>query len=139
MGVHLGHCHCGALGFEFRSALEPAAWPLRTCACSFCRKHGAVYTSDPSGSVRFTHREPGLISRYRFGLKTADFIFCGRCGIFLGAVMETDGRTFAVTNVNTLDPRPDGLPAAPAMSYEDETSEARSSRRASRWTPVLRS
>jgi hypothetical protein len=131
-----GGCHCGALGFEFRTALEPASWPVRACQCSFCLKHGGVYTSDPSGSVRFTHRELQLLSRYRFGHKTADFIFCGRCGGYLGAVTEEDGQTLMVVNLRALDPQPEGLPAALPMSYEGESGDARNSRRASRWTPV---
>jgi len=132
-----GACHCCALGFEFVTALPPASWPVRACQCSFCLKHSGVYTSDPSGSVRFTHREPQLLSRYRFGHKTADFIFCGRCGGYLGAVTEEDGQTLMVINLHALDPQPEGLPAAQPMSYEGETGGDRGTRRSARWTPVL--
>lgn len=131
-----GSCHCGALAFEFLTALEPAAWPVRACQCSFCLKHAGVYTSDPAGSVHFAHREPGLVSRYRFGHKTADFIFCGRCGGYLGAVTEEDGQQLAVLNIRALVPAPEGLPAAQPMSYEGEGTGDRNTRRASRWTPV---
>ena len=136
MRSYHGSCHCGALGFEFHTALEPAAWSLRACQCSYCRAQGGVYTSDPAGEVHFTHQEPELLSRYRFGHKTADFIFCGRCGGYLGAVTDLGGETLAVININALDPRPNGLPAAQAMSYDGESSGARDSRRAVRWTPV---
>ncbi len=136
MRVHHGNCHCGALGFEYRTAIEPAAWSVRACQCSYCRAHGGVYTSDPAGTLRFTHREPEQLSRYRFGHQTADFIFCGRCGGYLGAVTDLDGRTLAVININAMDPRPNGLPAAQPMSYDGESSDARGSRRAVRWTPV---
>jgi hypothetical protein len=132
-----GSCHCGALGFEYRTALEPANWSVRACQCSFCRAHGAVSTSDPDGSVQFTHRDPQQLSRYRFGHKTADFILCGRCGAYLGAVTEVDGRALAVINVNTLEPRPNGLPDAQPMSYDGESGASRGSRRAVRWSPVL--
>ncbi len=91
-----------------------------------CRAHGGVSTSDPAGSVLFTHREPQLQSGYRFGHKTADFIFCGRCGGYLGAVTEENG----------MDPQPEGLPAAQPMSYDGESGGARDARRAGRWTPV---
>ena len=131
-----GSCHCGALGFEFRTALEPASWPVRACQCSYCRAHAGVYTSDPAGSVQFTHQEPQLLSRYRFGHKTADFIFCGRCGGYLGAVADVDGETVFVINIHALDPRPNGLPAAQPSSYDGESSDSRDSRRAARWTPV---
>ena len=131
-----GGCHCGALGFEFRTALQPSAWSIRACQCTFCLKHGGVYTSDPSGSVRFAHREPAQLSRYRFGHKTADFVFCGRCGGYLGAVTEEGGQELAVLNIHALDPQPEGLPAAQPMSYEGETIGDRGSRRGKRWTPV---
>ena len=131
-----GGCHCGALGFEFRTTLAPAAWPVRACQCSYCRAHAAVYTADPAGSVLFTHLEPQLLSRYRFGHKTADFVFCSRCGGYLGAVTEEGGQTLMVVNLRALDPQPEGLPAAQPMSYEGESGDARNSRRAARWTPV---
>jgi len=131
-----GGCHCGALGFEYHTALEPAAWSVRACQCSYCRAHDGVYTSDPAGSVQFEHHEPQLLSRYRFGHKTADFIFCSRCGSYLGAMTTVDGRMLAVINIHALDPRPSGLPAVQAMSYDGESSGARDSRRAVRWTPV---
>lgn len=131
-----GSCHCGALEFEFHTALAPANWSVRACQCSFCRAHGALYTSDPAGSIKFTHRDAAQVSRYRFGHKTADFVFCGRCGGYLGAVTELDGWQLMVINIQVLDPRPGGLAAAQSMSYEGESGDARNSRHATRWTPV---
>ena len=131
-----GHCHCGAIGFEYRTAKSVEEWPVRACQCSFCLKQGGIYTSDPAGSLRFAHQDPSAVSRYRFGQKTADFIFCSRCGGYLGAVMEEGGRTLMVVNLRAFDPQPDGLPAAQPMSYEGETAGERNTRRSSRWTPV---
>jgi hypothetical protein len=132
-----GQCHCGAVGFEYRTAHAPAAWPVRACQCSFCLKHHGVYTSDPDGSVRFAHREPELLTRYRFGHKTADFIFCARCGSYLGAVTEEDGQALMVINLHAFDPPVEGLPSAQPMSYEGETTGDRNTRRSARWTPVV--
>ena len=136
MKTYHGGCHCGALGYEFQTALPPSSWSVRACQCNFCRSHGGVYTSDPAGEVRVMHQEPQRASRYRFGHKTADFIFCGRCGGYLGAVTKIGGRTLMVINIHSLDPRPIGMPEAQPMSYEGESSNARDSRRAVRWTPV---
>ncbi|MGQ0385084.1 MAG: GFA family protein [Gammaproteobacteria bacterium] len=138
MSMYRASCHCGAVGYEFRTELLPAAWSIRACQCSFCLKHAGVYTSDPRGSVRFMHEDPRLLSRYRFGHKTADFVFCGRCGGYLGAITEEDGRTIAVLNIHAMDPMPEGLAQAQPMSYEGETSGDRNSRRSQRWTPVIR-
>ena len=137
MSAWRGGCHCGALGFEYRTERLPAEWSVRACQCSFCRRHGAAYTSDPAGSVRFEHEDTSVLSRYRFGQHTADFIFCGRCGGYLGAVTEEGGQVLMVVNLRALNPRPEGLPAAEAMSYDGESKDERNSRRASRWTPIL--
>jgi hypothetical protein len=134
--VWRGRCHCGAVGFEYRTENEPGDWPVRNCQCSFCQKHGACYTSDPAGSVRFTHEDAGALSRYRFGHQTADFVFCGRCGGYLGAVMEEDGRVLMVVNLRALDPQPENLPAAQPMTYDGESTDDRNARRGARWTPV---
>jgi len=132
-----GRCHCGAIGFEYRTEMSVGEWPVRACQCSFCLKHGGVYTSDPAGSLRFTHRDPSAASRYRFGQKTADFLFCGRCGGYLGAVTEEDGKPLMVINLRALDPQPDALSAPQPMSYEGESTGDRNTRRAARWTPVI--
>lgn len=136
MTAYRGSCHCGALGFEFRTGIPPASWSVRACQCSFCLKHGGVYTSDPAGSVRFVHGDPAQVSRYRFGHKTADFLFCRRCGGYLGAYTEEDGQALFVLNIHALDPAPEGLPAAQPMSYEGESAGERGTRRSRRWTPV---
>lgn len=137
MSAYRGSCHCGAVGYEFRTELSPSAWSVRACQCSFCLKHAGVYTSDPQGSVRFVVQDPALLARYRFGQKTADFVFCGRCGGYLGAVTEEDGRQLAVLNIHALDPLPADLPPEQPMSYEGETTGNRNSRRSKRWTPVV--
>lgn len=136
MSAWRGRCHCGAVGFEYRTEKPVSEWPVRACQCSFCRRHGAIYTSDPAGSVRFVHEDGTKLSRYRFGQKTADFVFCGRCGGFLGAITEEGGQAMMVLCLNAFDPRPEGLPAAQPMSYEGESRGERDSRRASRWTPI---
>ena len=137
MSVHRGRCHCGAVGFEYRTEKPVSEWPVRACQCSFCQKHGAAYTSDPAGSVRFTHENASALSRYRFGHETADFVFCARCGGYLGAVMEEGGQALMVLNLRAFDPQPEGLPGPQPMSYEGETTGDRNTRRTSRWTPVL--
>ena len=136
MTTYRGQCHCGAVGYEYRTAVPTAQWPVRACQCSFCLKHGAVYTSDPAGSMRFTHENPASLTRYRFGHQTADFLFCGRCGGYLGAMTEEEGRKLAVLCIRAFDPQPADLPAPQPMSYEGESEGDRNTRRSARWTPV---
>lgn len=130
-----GECHCGAIGYEYRTEMVPERWPIRACQCAFCRRHGARTTSDRAGRVDFNVREAAYLRRYRFGLRTADFLLCGRCGTYLGATIVTAAGSFALINVNLLKPYLEGLGNAVPMSYDSETAEERTRRRSQRWTP----
>jgi len=131
-----GGCHCGALGLTFRTALPVSAWSVRACQCGFCRAHGARTTSDPAGRLAFHAAEPALLRRYRFGLGTADFLLCERCGVYLGAQIETAAGAFGTLNVRALTPLPAGLPQAAPADYGAESADERARRRAQRWTPL---
>lgn len=132
--LYPGACHCEAIGFAYETATVPEAWTMRACACRFCRSHGAATTSDPGGLLAFSCRDPAQLVRYQFGLRTADFWLCRRCGVYLGAV-TSDGR-FGIINTNALIDRPPQLPAASSRSYDGETAEGRLQRRHERWTPM---
>jgi hypothetical protein len=132
--IHRGGCHCGALRYALESALPVTALPLRACQCAFCRHHGALSTSDPQGTVRFTLSAPP--TRYRFGLKTADFLLCATCGVYVGATIVEGARAWAVINANTLDEVAALTQPVTPMTYEGEDVAARAARRRQRWTPV---
>lgn len=134
--IHAGGCHCGNLHFALRTRFALAQLPLRACQCSFCRRHGALSTSDPQGTVRFEVREPAQLVRYRFGLKTADFLICARCGTYVGAMIGDAGRRSAIVNANALDEVAQLTQPATPMSYDGETEAQRTARRRERWTPV---
>jgi hypothetical protein len=134
---HEGACHCGALEFTYETRLAPRRWPLRACQCGFCRGHGALVTSDPQGTVHFRYLHPDRLRRYRFGMRTADFLICRECGTYLGAVMMTGNGAAAVINVNALKERPRGLPVAKTVKYATESLEDRRARRRKTWTPVF--
>lgn len=136
MATYSGSCHCGAIGYAFRTAVAPADWSIRACQCAFCRAHAALSCSDPHGELAFVEREPGLLERYRFGLRTADFLLCRRCGVYIGATIEADGDRFGIFNTRALGDPPTDLPAAQPMVYDGEDTAARRARRAARWTPV---
>jgi hypothetical protein len=131
-----GSCHCGAVGFSFQTALPAATWSVRACQCRFCHAHGALTTSDPCGRLRFHVRHSESLQHYRFGLKTADFLLCKRCGVYLGAQIATAHGAFGIINTLTLMPLAEGLPAAALADYGSESSDERIERREKRWTPV---
>lgn len=131
-----GRCHCGALGFSYATNVPANRWSVRACQCSFCRAHAARCTSDSKGSVRFRIAKPEALVRYRFALRTAEFLVCGICGVYLGAVLSSERGTFATVNLNALTRTVPDLPSAKPVSYESESRAKRVARRESRWTPV---
>jgi hypothetical protein len=136
--IYQGSCHCGNLRLEFESGLAPAELPLRACQCTFCRRHGALSTSDPAGSLRLRAAEADLVQRYRFGLGITDFLICRRCGVYLAAMMELEGRPYAVLNAAALERRAELTGSVQPMEYGGEDEAARLTRRKTRWTPVTR-
>lgn len=74
--------------------------------------------------------------RYRFGLKTADFLLCRRCGVYIGALIETAKGRFGIINTLALsDPAPDTAAPRP-VDYDAEQTANRVLRREERWAPV---
>ena len=47
-----GRCHCGNISFKLTWEPEPQEIPARACDCSFCTKHGGVWTSCNTGSLK---------------------------------------------------------------------------------------
>lgn len=97
-----GGCHCGAVAVSFTSTLDPAATSPRACDCSFCRRHGAAWVSDPAGELAIAARD-GRLARYRQGSNTADFLLCARCGVLVAVVLEDGGVRFGAVNAGCLD------------------------------------
>lgn len=129
--LHTGRCRCGAVEVAFETDAPIERWSTRACSCSFCRQHDSVAVTDPRGRLTIRGGE-GALSRHRFGLKTADFVLCSRCGVFVAAVMDD---AYATLNALVLDDAA-RLPAPTSVSYDGETSDDRIARRRARWTPA---
>ena len=130
-----GGCHCGALRVTFETARAPAEIQRRACQCSFCRSHGALTMSDPDGAMRIDAKADALV-RYQFGLKTADFLLCSRCGIYLGAMYIDGDEAWAIVNSNAMHERDAFSGAVEKISYDGETPGSRGTRRKAKWTPL---
>jgi hypothetical protein len=133
---HQGGCHCGNLQLRVRLTRPPADLLIRSCACSFCRSHGTRTVSDPQGQADLWASDWDLVQAYRFGSRTADYLLCRRCGVYVGAVCETPSGRRAVINTRCLGDR-EAFTQEPARpDYDGEATEARLARRASNWMPV---
>lgn len=130
-----GSCHCGAVQVDLDLSQPPAELKLRSCQCGFCRPRGARTISDPGGLAVIRAPGPKALVRYRFGLRTADYLLCADCGTYVGAI-QSDPQPIAVINVGGL-----GVPefddrAGEPVEYGGETVDARRARRRSYWMPV---
>jgi hypothetical protein len=128
-----GSCHCGNISFVLDWLPEPQEIPARACGCSFCVKHGGVWTSCPTGSLRVVVKSPALVSEYVFGTKTARFHVCSACGVVPVVTSRVEGHLYAVVSVNAfIDVNPALLRRMPT-SFDGETEAARLARRQRNW------
>jgi len=86
--------------------------------------------------MNFAVLDGGAVIRYRFATKSAEFLICARCGIYVGAQMKEGDRFYAIANLRTSEGNDEFARRAAPMDYSGENSSARRTRRASRWTPV---
>ena len=131
-----GGCHCGNLRYTFEATAGLDVLGLRADMCSFCRSHGAHTTSDPKGAIRITVRDGSKLSRYRFALKTADFLVCRDCGVYIGALLADGGKMWFTVNANSFDDKPPLDFSVAPHDYDGEDVPARIARRKQKWTPV---
>jgi hypothetical protein len=132
MLIH-GSCHCGNISFSLDWKPEPSEIPARACTCGFCTKHGGVWTSCPTGSLRIAVKDRSLTSAYQFGTETAEFLICTRCGVVPVATSLIDGRLFAVVSVNAFDDVNPALLRRASLSVDGESEGDRLARRTRNW------
>lgn len=103
LSVFTGGCHCGAVNYRYILPVAVDEIPVRACACSFCTKHTARYTSHPQGQLLIELTAEGTLTGYRFGTETGEAQFCKQCGVYLFMLCEVDTRLCAALNVNSFD------------------------------------
>ncbi len=129
---YIGNCHCGNIKFVFTSAKNETEFTPRTCSCSFCRRHGASYISDPEGRLELQIGNHDDVSFYQFGHKTCEFIICGKCGVDMMAISEIENKKYAVINIKTMLDHKFSTPGVNTL-FDGETIEERLERRAQNW------
>ena len=130
-----GKCHCGNISFSLSWDPDPEEIPARACDCTFCQKHGGVWTSNPRGALEVSVQNSLQVSRYAFGTKTAEFHICTRCGVVPVVTSRIDARLYAVVSVNAFENvDPARIKRAP-ISFEAEETGSRLARRARNWIP----
>jgi len=128
-----GKCHCGNIAFSLTWEPDPAEIQARACDCTFCQKHGGVWTSNPRGALEVTIEDPSRVSKYAFGTETAEFHICARCGIVPVVTSTVDGRLYAVVSVNAFENVDPGLLKRAPASFGTEETGSRLARRKRNW------
>jgi hypothetical protein len=132
MLIH-GKCHCGNIALTLNWKGSTPEIPARACGCSFCVKHGGVWTSNPNAALTVTVSDPALVSKYTFGTRTATFHVCSRCGNVPLVTSEIDSHLYAVVNVNVLDNIDSSWLRRAATNFDGESVESRLARRQRNW------
>jgi len=133
-----GKCHCGNIAFVLDWPGVPSEIAARECSCSFCVKHGGVWTSNREARLSATLHFPPLVSKYAFGTKTATFYVCTRCGAVPIVTSEIANNLYAVVNVNTFDNLDSLHLRRQPASFDGEEQQSRLARRARNWIPDVR-
>ncbi len=128
-----GSCHCGNLSFRLAWEPSPTEIPARACTCSFCTRHGGVWTSSPSATLTVAVRDAALVSNYTFGTRTAEFHVCARCGIVPVVTSRLGGRRYAVVSVNAFEGVAPSLIRRTPASFDGEGQGERLERRKRSW------
>jgi (2Fe-2S) ferredoxin len=92
-----------------------------------------VWTSNPKGKLEVKIEDPGRVSKYAFGTRTAEFHICSRCGIVPVVTCRIDGHLYAVVSVNAFEGVAESLLRRGPASFEGEDTEARLARRKRNW------
>ena len=133
-----GKCHCGNITFELDWEGDQAEIPARACDCSFCVKHGGVWTSNPKSRLVVAIRDASLVSKYAFGSRTATFHVCSRCGAVPLVSSEIANHLYAVVNVNVLENVNQSCLHRATADFEGEDVESRLERRSRNWIADVR-
>ena len=133
---HHGQCHCGAITVDLALSKPAGAQQVRSCQCGFCRRQGSRTIADPGGQAVVRAATPDTVLRYRFGLKSADFLVCRQCGTYVAAVMGEAGRSVSVVNVGGLDIAAFRGRVGDTVTYDGEDVSQRLARRKTYWMPI---
>jgi hypothetical protein len=133
-----GQCHCDNIAFELEWEGDPPEIPARACGCTFCVKHGGVWTSKPNARLAVAVRDAAFVSKYAFGTKTATFHVCSRCGAVPLVTSEIANGLYAVVNVNVFENVDPSWLRRATTDFEGEDVESRLARRKRNWIADVR-
>jgi hypothetical protein len=133
-----GKCHCGTIAFRLDWPEDQPVIAARACNCSFCVKHGGVWTSHPGAKLSVVLQNADQVSNYAFGTRTATFHVCTRCGGVPIVTSVIENHLYAVVNVNTIENLDPARLIRKAADFGDEDVGSRLARRREKWIADVR-
>lgn len=134
MTEHTGGCHCGNIRLRFSTERDPSQIEVRACQCSFCIKHGSRAVADPDGRLIVSVGDIERLRKYRFGLRTADYLICADCGVYVAAIAGDDAK--AIVIISAMDDQKAFSREPVPVDFDGESREQREARRRLRWMRV---
>ena len=128
-----GRCHCGNLGFALETAHPGRPSGRVSATAPSAARTASRCVSDPAGRAAIRVSDPARLVRYRFGLRTAEFLVCGTCGVYIGAYAEEEGQGLATLNLRATSHH--GRPGASSPTVRRRPANAAPAAGA-RWTPT---
>jgi len=132
-----GGCHCGNIRLALAGVPEAAPLGARECGCSFCVRHGGLWTSVPGATLTVTLARPADVHAYSFGTKSADFHVCRTCGVVPVVTCRIE-RLYAVVSVRALEGIDPRRLERRAADFEGEALPERLARRTRSWIADVR-
>ena len=128
-----GSCHCRNLSFTLDWQPEPTEIPARACGCSFCVKHGGVWTSCPTGRLRVVVKRPERVGAMNSGRKPRSSMSARNAASCLVVTSQIAGRLYAVVSVNAFDNVDAAILKRSPASFDGENESDRLARRQRNW------
>lgn len=132
-----GKCHCGNIAFVLDWPGSPPEIVARECSCTFCVKHGGVWTAHPHAKLSATLHRTSPVSKYAFGTQSAMFYVCSRCGAVPLVTSEIADSLYAVVNVNAFENFDSARLRRQPASFDAEDLQSRLARRKKNWIAVV--
>jgi hypothetical protein len=133
-----GACHCGNIRYTLIWPDVDMEIPVRACGCTYCQKHGGIWTSHSGSELSAEIKDESMVSKYKQGTKTAEMYVCAVCGIVPFVTSDIENNLYSVVNANTFEGIESSRIVRSSTDIEGESTSDRLERRRRNWIPNVR-
>lgn len=77
---HQANCHCGKVRYSFSISPPLESYPVVSCDCSVCQRHGYLLVYPTKDEVDLEGDADASLGSYTFGKNMVHHFFCKSCG-----------------------------------------------------------